>query len=172
MPRVKRAKVHLKKRRKIRKATKGYKWGRKSSIRLGKTAILKAGQHALRDRRKKKGQMRRLWQIRINAAVREHGTTYSKFINALKINKIEIDRKMLADLAVNNPQVFAEIVKKASTSAKAPSSAKASEDKSADKKGAKAEANPPKADQPSAGKETKAEPVKKKIPTKQKVTKK
>lgn len=148
MPRVKRAKVHLKKRRKIRKATKGYKWGRKSSIRLGKTAILKAGQHALRDRRKKKGQMRRLWQIRINAAVREHGTTYSKFINALKINKIEIDRKMLADLAVNNPQVFAEIVKKASTSAKA----------SEDKKGAKAEPNPPKADQPSAGKETKAKP--------------
>ena len=112
MPRVKRAKIHLKKRRKIRKATKGYKWARKSSVRLGKTAILKAGQHALQDRRKKKGQFRRLWQIRINAACREHGLTYSKFINGLKNNKIEIDRKILADLAVNNPKVFAEIVKK------------------------------------------------------------
>ena len=112
MPRVKRAKIHLKKRRKIRKATKGYKWGRKSSVRLGKTAMLKAGQHALHDRRKKKGQFRRLWQIRINAAVREHGLTYSKFINGLKNNKIEIDRKILANLAVNNPKVFAEIVQK------------------------------------------------------------
>lgn len=111
MPRVKRAKVHLKKRRKIRKATKGYKWSRKSSVRLGKTAILKAGQHALHDRRKKKGQMRRLWQIRINAAVREHGLTYSKFIAGLKAKKIEIDRKILADLAVNQPKVFAKIVK-------------------------------------------------------------
>ncbi len=111
MPRVKRAKVHLKKRRKIRKATKGYKWGRKSSVRLGKTAMLKAGQHAQQDRHKKKGQMRRLWQIRINAAVREHGLTYSKFIKALKDNKIEIDRKILADLAVNHPKIFAAIIK-------------------------------------------------------------
>jgi len=115
MPRVKRAKIHLKKRRTIRKATKGYKWGRKSSVRLGKTAMLKAGQHALQDRHKKKGQMRRLWQIRINAAVREHGLSYSKFIKGLKDNNIEIDRKILADLAVNNPKVFAEIVKKASS---------------------------------------------------------
>jgi len=112
MPRVKRAKIHLKKRRTLRKATKGYKWGRKSSVRLGKTAVLKAGQHALQDRRKKKGQFRRLWQIRINAAAREHGLSYSKFIDALTKNKIEIDRKILADLAVNNPKVFAEIVKK------------------------------------------------------------
>jgi len=129
MPRVKRAKVHLKKRRTIRKATKGYKWARKSSMRLGKTAMLKAGQHALQDRRKKKGKMRALWQIRINAAVREHGLSYSKFMDGLKKNKIEIDRKILADLAVNNKKVFAEIVKKASTSAKA----------SVDKKESKAE---------------------------------
>jgi len=110
MPRVKRATTHLKKRRKIRKATKGYKWGRKSSVKLGQTAILKAGQHALQDRRKKKGQFRRLWQIRINAAVREHGLSYSKFIDGLKKNKIDIDRKILADLAVNNPKVFKKIV--------------------------------------------------------------
>lgn len=110
MSRVKRAKIHLKKRRTIRKATKGYRWGRKKTIRLGKTAMLKAGQHAFQARRKKKGEFRQLWQIRINAAVREHGLTYSKFINLLNKKKIELDRKVLADLAVNNPQVFAKIV--------------------------------------------------------------
>jgi len=110
MPRVKRAKIHLKKRRTIRRATKGYRWGRKKTIRLGKTALLKAGQHAYRDRKKKKRNFRRLWSIRINAAVREHGLTYSKFINLLNKEKIELDRKVLADLAVNNPQVFAKII--------------------------------------------------------------
>ncbi len=110
MSRVKRAKVHLKKRRTLRKATKGYRWGRKKTMRLGRTAMLKAGQHAFHDRRKKKGVFRQLWQIRINAAVREHGLTYSKFINLLNKKKIELDRKVLADLAVNNPQVFAKIV--------------------------------------------------------------
>jgi large subunit ribosomal protein L20 len=110
MPRVKRAKIHLKKRRTIRRATKGYRWGRKKTIRLGKTALLKAGQHAYRDRKKKKRNFRRLWSIRINAAVREHGLTYSKFINLLNKKKIELDRKVLADLAVNNPQVFAKII--------------------------------------------------------------
>ncbi|MBD3359369.1 MAG: 50S ribosomal protein L20 [Candidatus Buchananbacteria bacterium] len=141
MPRVKRSKVHLKKRRKIRKATKGYKWGRKSSVRLGKTAILKAGQHAQQDRHKKKGQMRQLWQIRINAAVREHGLTYSKFIKALKDNNIEIDRKILADLAVNNPKIFATIIKeikgtKTSTKTSKPKTAK-NTSKSTTKKSAK-----------------------------------
>jgi len=110
MSRVKRAKIHLKKRRTIRKATKGYRWGRKKTIRLGKTAMLKAGQHAYRDRKKKKRNFRQLWQIRINAAVREHGLTYSKFINLLNKKKIELDRKVLADLAMNNPQIFAKII--------------------------------------------------------------
>ncbi len=110
MPRVKRGTTHLKKRRTIRKATKGYKWARKTSMRLGQTAILKAGQHALQDRHKKKGNMRALWNIRINAAVREYGLSYSKFINALKVNKIEVDRKILADLAVNNKKIFKAIV--------------------------------------------------------------
>ncbi len=109
MSRVKRAKIHLKKRRTIRQATKGYRWGRKKTIRLGRTAILKAGQHAFQARRKKKGEFRQLWQIRINAAVREHGLSYSKFINLLNKKKIELDRKVLADLAMNNPQVFAKI---------------------------------------------------------------
>ena len=110
MPRVKRAIIHLKKRRTVRKATKGYKWGRKNTLRLGKTAMLKAGQHALQDRRKKKGDFRTLWQVRINAAVRPHNLSYSKFIDLLKKKNIELDRKILADLAVNHPQVFDKIV--------------------------------------------------------------
>jgi len=110
MPRVKRAKGHLKKRHTIRRATKGYRWGRKKTIKLGKTAMLKAGVHAYVGRKDKKRDFRQLWQIRINAAVREHGLTYSKFINLLIKKKIELDRKVLADLAVNNPQVFAKIV--------------------------------------------------------------
>ena len=110
MSRVKRGVIHLKKRRTIRKATKGYKWSRKSTIRQGRTAMLKAGQHAMQGRRKKKGNFRTLWQVRINAAVRAHGLSYSKFIDLLTKKKIEIDRKMLAELALNNPKVFEKII--------------------------------------------------------------
>lgn len=110
MPRVKRAVVYLKKRRTIRKANKGYKWGRKTTMRLGKTAMLKAGAHAFAHRRDKKGDFRKLWNTRINAAVREHGLSYSKFINLLAKKKIELDRKVLADIAMNYPQVFAKII--------------------------------------------------------------
>jgi len=111
MSRVKRAKIHLKKRRTIRKATKGFKWGRKKTIRLGKTAMLKAGKHAYFGRKRKKSDFRRLWQMRINAAVREEGLSYSKFIHALKKKKIELDRKILADIAVNDPEIFKKIIK-------------------------------------------------------------
>jgi large subunit ribosomal protein L20 len=110
MPRVKRAVIHLKKRRAIRKATKGYMWGRKKTIRLGHTAILKAGNYAFAHRRDKKGDFRKLWNTRINAAVREQGLSYSKFINLLAKKKIQLDRKVLADLALNYPQVFVKIV--------------------------------------------------------------
>jgi large subunit ribosomal protein L20 len=110
MSRVKRAKIHLKKRRTIRQATKGYRWGRKKTMRLGKTAMLKAGQHAYRDRKKKKRNFRRLWQIRINAALHENGMSYSKFMGALIKKNIGLDRKMLADLAMNNPEIFAKII--------------------------------------------------------------
>ena len=110
MPRVKRAVIHLKKRRAIRKATKGYKWSRKSTIRLGRTAMLKAGAYAYAHRRDKKNDFRKLWNTRINAAVRAHGLTYSKFINLLTKKKIELNRKVLADIAVNYPQVFAKII--------------------------------------------------------------
>ena len=114
MPRVKRGTIHTKKRKKLLKQVKGYKWGRKNSIRLAKTAATKAGAHAYIDRKKKKRTNRGLWQIKINAFVREHELSYSRFINLLKINKIEIDRKILADLAVNNKKVFTNIIKQIS----------------------------------------------------------
>jgi len=110
MPRVKRGTTHVKKRRKLLKKVKGYKWGRKKLIRLAKTATTKAGAHAYIDSKKKKRTNRGLWQIKINAFVREHGLSYSAFINKLKTSKIELDRKVLADLAVNNKKVFAKII--------------------------------------------------------------
>ena len=112
MPRVKRGTTHVKRRRKLLQQVKGYKWGRKKLIKLAKTAQTKAGAHAFNDRRKKKRVNRGLWQIKINAFVREQGTTYSKFMDALKKNNIEVDRKILADLAVNNKKVLSNIVDK------------------------------------------------------------
>ena len=111
MPRVKRGTTHVKRRRKLLKKVKGYKWGRKKLIKQAKEATVKAGAHAFVDRRKKKRTARALWHIKINAFVREHGLSYSKFINLLKKNKIEIDRKILADLAQNNKKVLAKIIK-------------------------------------------------------------
>lgn len=118
MPRVKRGVMHSKKRKKLLKQVKGYKWGRKNLIKLAKTAQTKAGAHAFRDRRKKKRNFRALWQIKINAFVREHGLSYSVFIAGLKSSNIEIDRKMLADLAVNNKKVLAQIVEKVKSNIK------------------------------------------------------
>lgn len=112
MPRVKRGTTHVKKRRKLLQAVKGYKWGRKNLIKLAKTARTKAGAHAFVDRRKKKRTMRGLWQIKISSLVRENDLSYSRFINALKKNNVAIDRKILADLAENNPNVFKAIVDK------------------------------------------------------------
>jgi large subunit ribosomal protein L20 len=112
MPRVKRGKNHLKKRRKILKAVKGYRGGRKNKIKLAKTAIKKAGVYAYRDRRNKKRTMRQLWQIKINALSREHGLSYSKFIAGLKKNNIELDRKILAQIAEQYPHIYATIIEK------------------------------------------------------------
>lgn len=109
--RVKRGIMHLKRRKNLLRQTKGYLWGRKSKIKLAKVAVLKAGVHAYRDRRRKKREFRRLWNIQINAAVRGHGLNYSKFIYGLKKTKIGLDRKILANLANNHPEVFKEIVK-------------------------------------------------------------
>ncbi len=112
MPRVKRGTIHVKKRRSLLKDVKGYKWGRKNLIRMAKTARTKAGAHAFKDRRRKKRTMRSLWQIKINALVREHGLSYSRFIDALKKNNVALDRKILADLAENNKTVFEAVVNK------------------------------------------------------------
>lgn len=112
MTRVKRGIISLKRRRNILKQVKGYRFGRKSKERLAKEAILHAGTHAFHDRRKKKRVFRKLWQIKINAASRAHGISYSKFIDKLKKANINLDRKILAELAENKPEIFSKIVEK------------------------------------------------------------
>ncbi|MFH1145413.1 MAG: 50S ribosomal protein L20 [bacterium] len=109
MPRVKRGKTHLKHRKNILKATKGFKWGRKSKIKLAKTAATKAGVHAYVDRRLKKRIARGLWQVRINASLRPLGMSYSKFMGSLKKAGISLDRKVLASLAVEHPEVIKKL---------------------------------------------------------------
>ena len=118
MPRVKRGTTHTKRRKNLQKRVKGYKWGRKKLIKQAKEASVKAGQHAYIDRRKKKRTSRALWHIKINAFAREHGLSYSKFINLLKKNKIELDRKTLSDLAVNNKAVLLKMIKEVSADKK------------------------------------------------------
>src|SRR3989338_1251825 len=110
MPRVKRVMGHVKHRKNILAKTKGYRWGRKNLIKQAKVAVTKAGAHAFKDRRIKKRVNRSLWLLKINAAVREHGLTYSKFINLAKKNNLGLDRKILAQIAAENPEVFAKIV--------------------------------------------------------------
>ncbi len=110
MVRVKRGKIATKKREKLLKRTKGFYSGRKSKERAAKEALLHAGAHAFVDRKKKKRVNRQTWQIKINAAARDNGLTYSKFANLLKKNKIEIDRKILALIAEKHPEVFKKII--------------------------------------------------------------
>ncbi|HOK35232.1 MAG TPA: 50S ribosomal protein L20 [Candidatus Pacearchaeota archaeon] len=112
MVRVKSSKVAKNKKKKTLKEAKGFKWGRKTKYRQAKEALAHAWTYQYRDRRRKKREFRQLWQIKINAAVRELGLSYSKFINLLKKNNIEIDRKILADLAENKPEIFKKIVEK------------------------------------------------------------
>jgi len=112
MARVKRGVLKRKRKKKLIRRAKGYKWGRKSKYRAAKDALKHAWTYAYRDRRAKKREFRQLWQIQINAACRQEGMSYSRFINALKKNKIELDRKTLADLAVNHPEILSEIIKK------------------------------------------------------------
>lgn len=112
MPRVKRGVTAHKRRKKILKLAKGFKWGRKAKYKAAKDALRHAWTYAYRDRKTKKRDFRRLWNIKINAASREKGITYSQFINKLKKAKIEIDRKILAHLAEKEPEVFEKIVEK------------------------------------------------------------
>ncbi len=110
MSRVKRGLMHAKRVRNILKRTRGYRWGRKSKIKLAKVAARKAGVYAYRDRRNRKREFRKLWTVRLNAAVREHGLTYSQFINLLKKAKVNLNRKILSQLAQEHPVVFAKVV--------------------------------------------------------------
>ena len=110
MPRANSTVPRHRKHKKIIKQAKGYYGTRKSNYRTAKDAVQKAWQYSYRDRRVNKRNFRRLWIIRINAAVRQHGLSYSQFICALKNNNIELNRKTLAYMAVHNPEGFAEIV--------------------------------------------------------------
>ncbi|MEI6302178.1 MAG: 50S ribosomal protein L20 [Betaproteobacteria bacterium] len=109
MPRVKRGVTAHAKHKKVIDAAKGYRGRRGNVFRIAKEAVMKAGQYAYRDRRTRKRVFRALWIARINAAVREHGLSYSVFMNGLKKAMIEIDRKVLADLAVADKAAFAQI---------------------------------------------------------------
>ena len=113
MARVKRGVTSHARHKKVIKAAKGYYGRRKNTIRIAKQAVERAGQYAYRDRRTRKRNFRSLWIQRINAASREHGMTYGRFINGLNKSGVEIDRKILADIAVNNPSTFKELVEKA-----------------------------------------------------------
>ena len=113
MSRVKRGKTSHAKHKKVLKAVKG-QWGRrKNTIRVARQAMEKAMQYAYRDRRSKKRDFKSLWIQRINAGVRAEGLTYSKFINGLNKSGIKLDRKILAEIAYDNPEAFKTIVKKA-----------------------------------------------------------
>jgi large subunit ribosomal protein L20 len=109
--RVKRGVTSHKRHQKIRKATKGFSHPNRVSIKRGRQALTKSLQHATRDRRNRKRTFRELWNTRINAAARLNGTTYSKLIAGLKKSEITLDRKVLAELAVNEPKAFTAVVK-------------------------------------------------------------
>jgi len=104
--RVKRGTVRHKRHKKIRKLAKGYRGMRHTTFKKANEAVLKAGEHAYRDRRKKKRTFRALWITRLNAAVHERGLNYSRFIKGLKDKKIELNRKALSELAIHEPKVF------------------------------------------------------------------
>jgi len=112
MTRVKRGKTAHKRRKNVLKLTKGFRWGRKSKFRAAKEALLHAGQHAYRGRKQKKRDFRALWIIRLSAAAKQNGTSYNKLINKLSKEKVQINRKVLSELAIHHPKVFEKIIKK------------------------------------------------------------
>ena len=117
MARVKRSVAGRKSRKATLQQAKGYYGNKSRSYRAANEQVMHSGNYAFRDRRARKGEFRKLWIQRINAACRENGTTYSRFINGLKISGIEVDRKNLADLAVNDPEAFNALVDIASKAA-------------------------------------------------------
>ncbi|MEO3997120.1 50S ribosomal protein L20 [Mesorhizobium sp. CAU 1732] len=115
MARVKRGVTAHAKHKKVLKAAKGFYGRRKNTIRIAKQAVEKSLQYAYRDRKNRKRNFRALWIQRINAAVREHGLTYGRFIDGLNKAGIELDRKVMSDMAIHEPQAFAALVAKSKT---------------------------------------------------------
>src|SRR5215210_5023792 len=113
MARVKRSVHAKKKRREILEAAKGYTGSRRKRVRIANEQLMHSGMYAYRDRRDRKGQFRRLWIARINAAVRPHGLSYSRFMHGLRAAGVEIDRKVLADIALRDPGALAQLVEQA-----------------------------------------------------------
>ena len=113
MPRIKRGVTAHARHKKVIKQAKGYRGRRKNVFRVAKQAVIKAGQYAYRDRRQRKRQFRALWITRINAAARENGLSYSRFMDGLHKADIQVDRKLLADLAVNDKNAFALLAEQA-----------------------------------------------------------
>jgi large subunit ribosomal protein L20 len=120
MPRVKRGVAAHRRHKRVLKKAKGYWGGRGNLIKTAREAVEKGWRYAYRDRRQKKRQFRALWIARINAAAREHGISYSRFMNGLSTAGVEIDRKNLADLAVADPQAFAQLAEVAKSNAASP----------------------------------------------------
>ena len=113
MARVKRAVAAKKHHKAILEQAQGYYGNKSRSYRAANEQVMHSGNYAFRDRRARKGDFRKLWIQRINAATREHGMSYSRFINGLKLAEVQVDRKVLADLAVTDPAAFAALVKQA-----------------------------------------------------------
>ncbi|MBF6595552.1 MAG: 50S ribosomal protein L20 [Thermaceae bacterium] len=113
MPRAKTGVVRRRKHKRILKRAKGFYALRSKSVRKARETLLNGAMRSFNDRRKRKGDMRRMWIVRINAAARQHGLSYSVFMHGLKKAGIELDRKILADIAVRQPEAFAELVGKA-----------------------------------------------------------
>ena len=108
--RIKRGVTHVKRRKNLLKDAKGYRWNRKNLFREAKQAVIKAGKYAYRDRRAKKRTMRSLWITRLNIATRELGVKYSHLVKNMSDKKIAIDRKVLSQMAIENPGVFAKLI--------------------------------------------------------------
>ena len=113
MPRAKNSVASRARRKKVLKAAKGYYGARSRSFKVAKQAVIKAGQYAFRDRRQRKRQFRALWIVRINAEARNHGLSYSRFISGLKKAAIDVDRRVLADLALHEKEAFAVLAAQA-----------------------------------------------------------
>ena len=132
MARVKRAVTARKRRRAVVKRAKGYYGNKSRTFRGANEQLMHSGQYAFRDRRARKGEFRRLWIQRINAACRQNGTNYSRFINGLKLADVEVDRKILAELAVNDPAAFTALVEVAKAASEAEQESEAANDTEAE----------------------------------------